>query len=94
MFKKNQEVSDADLHKKCQASVAVAQQKVDKIAPTLDAPNTDPLEGTHYDFHRDFIGYGREPVNPKWPENAKIAVCFVINYEEVYFRLHFSYLKH
>ncbi len=31
---------------------------------------------------RDFIGYGATPPHPKWPGNAKIAVQFVINYEE------------
>jgi hypothetical protein len=36
-----------------------------------------------YGFDRDFIGYGEEGINPGWPNNAKIAVSFVINYEEV-----------
>jgi hypothetical protein len=31
---------------------------------------------------RDFRGYGRKPPNPNWPNGAKIAVNFVINYEE------------
>ncbi|KAF8168452.1 hypothetical protein B0H34DRAFT_59488 [Crassisporium funariophilum] len=31
---------------------------------------------------RDFAGYGRHPPNPNWPNGAKIAVNFVINYEE------------
>lgn len=31
---------------------------------------------------RDFRGYGRNPPNPNWPNGAKIAVNFVINYEE------------
>lgn len=39
-----------------------------------------------YDFNnnypRDLIGYGNTPVNPKWPNNAKIALQFVLNYEE------------
>lgn len=37
-----------------------------------------------YDTQRDFTGYGEEGLNPKWPNNAKIAVSFVINYEEVH----------
>lgn len=53
------------------------------IAPTLDAPNTDPLRGTKYDFPRDHVGYGRKSHNPQWPGGARIAVSFVINYEEV-----------
>jgi len=36
-----------------------------------------------YDYARDFKGYGEEGLNPKWPNGAKIAVSFVINYEEV-----------
>ncbi|GAB2189579.1 hypothetical protein MAH1_11870 [Sessilibacter sp. MAH1] len=31
---------------------------------------------------RDLIGYGQNPPNPKWPNNARIALQFVINYEE------------
>jgi putative urate catabolism protein len=31
---------------------------------------------------RDLIGYGQTPPDPRWPGGAKIAVQFVINYEE------------
>ncbi|MEC4803634.1 MAG: allantoinase PuuE [Jaaginema sp. PMC 1079.18] len=31
---------------------------------------------------RDLIGYGANPPHPQWPNNARIAVQFVINYEE------------
>ncbi len=31
---------------------------------------------------RDFIGYGPNPPNPNWPNNAKLAISFVLNYEE------------
>lgn len=31
---------------------------------------------------RDLKGYGRNPPDPKWPGGAKLAVQFVINYEE------------
>ena len=31
---------------------------------------------------RDFVGYGANPPNPKWPDGARIAVNFVMNYEE------------
>lgn len=31
---------------------------------------------------RDFIGYGKSPPNPCWPGNAKLAINFVVNYEE------------
>ncbi|KXV35429.1 allantoinase PuuE [Gluconobacter thailandicus] len=33
-------------------------------------------------YPRDMIGYGRTPPDPKWPNGARIAVQFVINYEE------------
>ncbi len=33
-------------------------------------------------YDRDLIGYGANPPNPKWPDGARLAVNFVINYEE------------
>jgi allantoinase len=33
-------------------------------------------------YSRDMHGYGENPPDPKWPNGAKIAVQFVINYEE------------
>lgn len=33
-------------------------------------------------YPRDFTGYGAAPVDPKWPNAARIAVQFVLNYEE------------
>lgn len=35
-----------------------------------------------YEVQRDFIGYGRNPPDPQWPGGAKLAVNFVMNYEE------------
>jgi putative urate catabolism protein len=34
------------------------------------------------DYPRDLVGYGRNPPNPRWPGGARIAVQFVVNYEE------------
>jgi putative urate catabolism protein len=31
---------------------------------------------------RDMVGYGQHPPHPRWPNQARIAVQFVINYEE------------
>ena len=31
---------------------------------------------------RDFVGYGNNYPVFKWPNNAKLAVQFVLNYEE------------
>lgn len=33
-------------------------------------------------YPRDMIGYGAEPPHAQWPNGAKIAVSFVLNYEE------------
>jgi putative urate catabolism protein len=33
-------------------------------------------------YPRDMIGYGRNPPDPKWPNEAAVAVQFVVNYEE------------
>ncbi|MEN0073016.1 MAG: allantoinase PuuE [Paracraurococcus sp.] len=35
-----------------------------------------------YEVRRDFRGYGANPPNPRWPDGARLAVNFVINYEE------------
>jgi len=31
---------------------------------------------------RDLVGYGATPPDPRWPDRARVAVQFVINYEE------------
>ncbi len=31
---------------------------------------------------RDLVGYGGQPPDPKWPGGARLAVSFVLNYEE------------
>ncbi|MFO1157216.1 MAG: polysaccharide deacetylase family protein, partial [Reyranellaceae bacterium] len=33
-------------------------------------------------YPRDMVGYGRNPPDPRWPGEARIAVQFVVNYEE------------
>ncbi len=33
-------------------------------------------------YLRDMVGYGRTTPDPKWPNRARLAVQFVINYEE------------
>jgi len=33
-------------------------------------------------YPRNLIGYGQYPPHPKWPNQARIAVQFVLNYEE------------
>jgi allantoinase len=34
------------------------------------------------DYPRDLVGYGREPPQAQWPGDARIALQFVLNYEE------------
>lgn len=33
-------------------------------------------------YPRDLVGYGRTPPDPNWPNQARLALQFVINYEE------------
>jgi len=46
----------------------------------------DALEMTRIpfepDYPRDLAGYGPRPPHPRWPGGARIAVQFVLNYEE------------
>ena len=34
------------------------------------------------DYPRDMVGYGANPPHPHWPGDARIALQFVVNYEE------------
>jgi allantoinase len=34
------------------------------------------------EYPRDLVGHGRQPPHPQWPNGARIAVQFVLNYEE------------
>jgi allantoinase len=40
------------------------------------------IDAMTYQVARDFIGYGANPPDPQWPGGAKLAVNFVINFEE------------
>jgi putative urate catabolism protein len=33
-------------------------------------------------YPRDLAGYGRNPPNPRWPGQARVAIQFVVNFEE------------
>jgi putative urate catabolism protein len=33
-------------------------------------------------YPRDLRGYGRNPPHPQWPDNARVVVQFVVNFEE------------
>jgi putative urate catabolism protein len=45
----------------------------------MSKPPFDPAAGG---YCRDLAGYGRRPPDPLWPDGARIAVQFVLNYEE------------
>ena len=46
----------------------------------------EPAAGTllraHESYPRDLIGYASRPPHPRWPNEARIAVSLVLNYEE------------
>ncbi|WP_020651466.1 allantoinase PuuE [Massilia niastensis] len=37
---------------------------------------------TYANYPRDLVGYGRTPPHPQWPGEARMALQFVLNYEE------------
>lgn len=45
-------------------------------------PAHPPVYNTTLDYPRDLIGYGRQTPHPRWPGGARIALQFVLNYEE------------
>jgi allantoinase len=45
-------------------------------------PVSQGLKTMDKNYPRDLIGYGRNPPHANWPGKAKIAVQFVLNYEE------------
>ncbi len=40
------------------------------------------MSGGRDDYPRDFVGYGETPPDADWPGGARLALQFVINYEE------------
>ncbi|MBL8287270.1 MAG: allantoinase PuuE [Rubrivivax sp.] len=45
-------------------------------------PSPAPSSPASPRYPRDLRGYGRRPPHPHWPGNARVAVQFVLNYEE------------
>ena len=37
---------------------------------------------TNNNYPRDLIGYGKNPPNANWPGGARVALHFVLNYED------------
>jgi putative urate catabolism protein len=45
-------------------------------------PNEPAPPTCFTEYPRDMIGYGANPPDPRWPGNARLALQFVVNYEE------------
>ena len=50
--------------------------------PRSDTAPSDPDRSAVDGYPRDLIGYGRTPPYAAWPGDARVAVNFVLNYEE------------
>src|SRR3989454_657497 len=50
-----------------------------RSSATLTSRGGEPMARA---YDRDLIGYGPNPPDPKWPNGARLAVNFVMNYEE------------
>ncbi len=44
--------------------------------------SSHPNDGKSQYGGRDIVGYGSKPPHPRWPNDAKLALNFVLNYEE------------
>ena len=45
-------------------------------------PMTPTSAPTRPSYPRDLVGHGRTPPHPRWPGDARVALQFVLNYEE------------
>ncbi len=61
---------------------AIESAEVDDIIYARDVSGPVSEFVTGGDYPRDLVGYGRTPPDPRWPGGARIAVQFVLNYEE------------
>ncbi len=52
-----------------------ATRKEERMAREADPPASGVRA-------RDLVGYGASPPDPQWPDGARLAVSFVLNYEE------------
>jgi allantoinase len=48
----------------------------------MSARRDPPAAATPAPYPRDLVGHGATPPHPQWPGNARVAVQFVLNYEE------------
>ena len=52
------------------------------LAALVCARAPDVMDAFDPDYPRDLAGYGEAPPHPRWPGGARIALQFVLNYEE------------
>ena len=53
--------------------------------PTGDwkhSSHENDFQAMYGEHERNMVGYGATPITPRWPRSAKVAINFVINYEE------------
>jgi allantoinase len=48
----------------------------------VNAADDDNEDIMSWQPERDFVGYGPNPPDPEWPNGARLAINFVMNYEE------------
>src|SRR5664279_3014934 len=67
-------------HGRRAVSASAARNVVQTQEYAMSALQHADTQPGHYP--RDLIGYGRKPPHARWPGGARIAVQFVLNYEE------------
>lgn len=60
--------------------------KKETSSPATDSwphsTHENDFKAMYGDNERNMVGYGATPITPRWPRSAKVALNFVINYEE------------
>ena len=65
-----------------QTHLDVAAQRQDRRHRPADGRRTGKETDMSWQPTRDLVGYGANPPDPKWPNGARVAINFVVNYEE------------
>ena len=63
----------------CKTGLTQRLLATSKANSLMTDSDTDPLTSS---YPRDMRGYGQHPPSPNWPNGAKVAVQFVVNFEE------------
>src|SRR5690242_11116080 len=64
--------------------VAMRARTLSANQPASAKPEGSPMTAndSNATYPRDLAGYGATPPHPRWPGGARIALQFVLNYEE------------